>query len=126
MTVLKLYASFRASFAELADATDELHGEAIRAEADPLVYLWFEDLASVLNARMGISDFEAQISRVLTFIDGHWGAGSAEVRACIDTSFVENLFWQVPPHRAEPTWRIMPPRLQNLYIDFHGKPPNLP
>jgi hypothetical protein len=125
MTVRKLLGSFREHFAEIAEATDELHAEFWSLEGDPLLHLWFEDLARLLNSRMGVTAFEAEISDVFTFFDGHWGAGSAEVRACIDSSLVENLFWQVPPMRAERIWHVMPPRLQNLFIDFHGKLPGI-
>ncbi|MCG3266206.1 hypothetical protein [Yoonia sp. I 8.24] len=123
MTVRRLQESFCENFAEIAEATDALHAESWSQEGAPLLHLWFEDLARLLNSRMGASDFDAKICDVFEFIDGHWGTGSAEVRACIDSSLVENLFWQVPARRAESAWRIMPPRLQNLYIDFHGQPP---
>ncbi|MDO6589541.1 DUF7674 family protein [Loktanella sp. D2R18] len=125
MKVRELYAGFRESFVEIAEATDALHAEVWSHEGDPLLHLWFEDLARFLNSRMDTSDFDAKISGVFKFFDGHWGTGSAEVRACIDNSFVENLFWQVPPTRAKPIWHIMPPRLQDLYVEFHGKPPNI-
>jgi hypothetical protein len=48
---------------------------------------------------------------------------SAEVRNCIDVSFVENLFWQVPANRAEGYWQQLPGPLKQLYLQFHRRAP---
>ena len=125
MTVQKLYEDFRARFPEPTHATDVLHAEGWTLGDDLLLYLWFEDLARVLNVRMGVSDFQSELDRIFAFFDGQWGAGSAEVQSCIDTNLVENLFWEVPSKRVRNVWPIMPTRLQRLYVDFHGKPPNM-
>lgn len=44
-------------------------------------------------------------------------------RKYLDVSFVENLFWQVPPAKAAAYWKKLPLQLQALYVDFHSKPP---
>jgi hypothetical protein len=124
MTVHKLYDDFRVSFPEMAQATDVLHAEIWDLEDDLAMSVWFEDLARALNTRMSLSGLQVEIDGIFTFFDDRWGTGSVEVRSCIDVSLVENLFWEVPPKQAAYIWRNIPVRLQNLYIGFHGTPPD--
>ena len=49
--------------------------------------------------------------------------GNAKVRNAIDVSFVEDLeFGDSRKHRRSWAWEVLPERLRELYVDFHGKP----
>ncbi len=41
----------------------------------------------------------------------------------IDVYYTENLFWDVSSKTKEIGWRLVPARLQKLYVAFHGAPP---
>lgn len=40
----------------------------------------------------------------------------------IDVYYVENLFWNAAPETKQKGWPLVPPKLQELYVKFHGKP----
>jgi len=39
----------------------------------------------------------------------------------IDVYYVEHLFWNVSQLTKEIGWPLVPPKLQKLYVKFHGK-----
>lgn len=84
---------------------------------------WFGCAAEVLNAEMRSGADVRLVRAVFVFVERSFLAGSPEVKHCIDVSFVENLFWQVPMDLRRGYWRVLPPVLRNLYLDFHGRPP---
>lgn len=84
---------------------------------------WFGSAAEVLNGEMRNGADVRQVRAVFVFVERAFVAGCPEVRHCIDVSFVENLFWQVPAHLLESYWRVLPPVLRALYLDFHGRAP---
>ncbi len=87
-------------------------------------YSWFECAANALNDEMRREGSLVEYSEFFRFVASVFASGSEEVRKCIDVSFVENLFWQVPPAKAAPYWKKLPRQLQVLYVDFHNKPPH--
>jgi hypothetical protein len=122
-TVLELYVATRERFPELALRADELHvrrWDELNAE---LAHVWFESLAQTINADMTADlpfrDHEALFSCLTSAFE----SGSEEVKSCIDVSFVENLFWEVPPGKAEGYWLPLPQRLKDLYVAFHQRGP---
>lgn len=86
-------------------------------------YSWFASLANALNEEMRRQAFLAESEKLFQFVAQTFGSSSDEVKRCIDVSFVENLFWQVPPSKSAAYWNQLPTMLQTLYVGFHSKPP---
>jgi hypothetical protein len=122
-TVIDLYREVRRRFPEATAKADAEH-RRLRFEVDPeFAVLWFESLAKALNVEMAKDVPLAKYQPLLSFLASSVPAGSAEIKECIDVSFVENLFWQVPTSKAQPYWQEMPFVLKELYIAFHrGEP----
>ena len=87
-------------------------------------YSWFHGLANALNREMNKGTEPAHYRELLGFINSVLRDCGEEVRNCIDVSFVENLFWQVPSARTESYWQLLPGPLKQLYLGFHSRPPN--
>ena len=86
-------------------------------------YAWFEALADALNDEMRRA-IPYQAHRALfEHLAAAYTAGPTSVQQCIDVSFVENLFWQIPSERCAPYWKALPPVLKQLYLDFHSRAP---
>nr|WP_325249146.1 hypothetical protein [Amylibacter sp.] len=122
MDAKEMYEDFCVSFPEAGQATDQRHAEFFGVEDDTPI-LWFESLAIVLNAQMGAQGKGPELAAIFKFFEEKYKSGSQEIRKTIDAGFVENLFWEVPPSRAEPVWASLPRVLQHLYLGFHGRPP---
>ena len=86
-------------------------------------YSWFESAANAVNDEMRHEGYLSECSEFFRFVAGVFASASEEVRRCIDVSFVENLFWQVPQAKAAAYWQELPPQLQALYVDFHCQRP---
>ncbi|SFG17366.1 hypothetical protein SAMN05518865_10955 [Duganella sp. CF458] len=86
------------------------------------LYDWFDSAADALKEDMRREDSLVECSEFFKFVTNVFPSASEEVSQCIDVSFVENLFWQVPPAKAAAYWDKLPP-LQALYEGFHNKPP---
>ncbi|HEY0586773.1 MAG TPA: hypothetical protein VGD52_11610 [Pseudoduganella sp.] len=86
-------------------------------------YSWFESAANALNDEMRREGYLSECAEFFRFVAGVFASASEEVRRCIDVSFVENLFWQVPPAKAAAYWKELPPQLQALYVGFHSQRP---
>jgi hypothetical protein len=126
MDVEEMYEDFRNQYLELTKAADARQIEILGSVEHEAAFLWFESLAGVLNAQMGISEQRTEFAAIFMYFDMKFRTGSKEVKNCIDVSFVENLFWEVSPKNAAPVWATLPKNLQQLYIDFHGRSPTLP
>jgi hypothetical protein len=122
MDVTGMYEEFRSLHPELTNAADIRHIEIWDSVSDETAFLWFESLAATLNVKMGHADERAKISLAFMYFDKKFRTGNMEIKRCINVSFVENLFWQVPPRNAAPVWATLPKSLQQLYVDFHGEP----
>lgn len=125
MSVEEMYEDFRSQYPEWTKSADARHIEILGAGEAEGAFLWFESLASALNAQMGIPEKRAEISVIFRYFEKCFCIGSNEVKKCIDVSFVENLFWDVRPNNAIPAWADLPKKLQQLYVDFHSQPPKL-
>ena len=64
-----------------------------------------------------------QHEALFSFLVAAYEQGSEEVKSCIDVSFTENLFWNVPPDKVKPYWLLLPQRLKDLYVAFHQRAP---
>ncbi|WP_434339506.1 DUF7674 family protein [Motilimonas cestriensis] len=123
MTVLDLYNDFRAEFPDITEKADLEH---IRLwdEIDPeFAYSWFGSLANALNYEMTVSASVKEYKALFEFFRSSYMKSDNDVKDCIDVSFVENLFWNVPPEKAVPFWEVLPDVLKQLYIGFHGRKP---
>ena len=123
MTTEDLFESFRKTFPAIAEGTDVLHHQTWDVFEPGSEYLWFESLAKYLNATMNKELSVRTAGDVFEFMRHHYHTGGSAVRDCIDTSFVENLFWQVPGEISEKYWQRLPNVLQERYIAFHGRAP---
>lgn len=121
MSTEELYRDLRARFPALADAADKDH--RYRWGADFSAHMWFESLARVVNARMGSGKEPERTRELFAYLGNRVGRASGDERDCIDTAFVENLFWDVAPRCASEYWKALPVSLKGLYVAFHGKPP---
>lgn len=122
-TVLELYQAVRDKFPELTIKADREHKKTW-GEPDPeFSYSWFHSLADALNSEMNRGVPYSTYATVFSFINGVLPGCSQEIFKCIDVSFVENLFWQVPRAKAGPYWQEMPNPLKELYVGFHHRTP---
>jgi hypothetical protein len=121
--VLDLYNSVRSNFPDITAKADREH---IRywGELDPeFAYSWFQSLANALNAEMCKGTDHENHSRLFTFISNSLENCTKEIYTCIDVSFTENLFWQVPGEKAALYWHALPEPLKELYLGFHRREP---
>ncbi len=113
--------------ARFPDAAAKADRECMKMwnEAGPeLAYSWFHGLANTLNREMNKGADPVHYRELLEFINSVLRDCDKEVRNCIDVSFVENLFWQVPAERAESYWQSLPGPIKQLYLEFHSRPPS--
>lgn len=121
-TMLDLYSQVRKRFPKLASKADDEFSR-LRYHFKPSC-LWFESLAQALNIEMGKGVPAQDYEPLFSFFASALASGEKEIKKCIDVSFVENLFWQVPSApQIHAYWQKMPPSLQALYIAFHGIEP---
>ena len=121
--VLDLYNSVRSNFPDIAAKADREH---IRywGELDPeFAYSWFQSLANALNVEMRKGTSYENYSKLFTFISNSLVNCTKEIYICIDVSFTENLFWQVPGEKAAPYWQALPEPIKELYLGFHRRAP---
>ena len=122
-TVLELYVATREQFPELAARVDQLHARRWNELAAESTHVWFESLADTINVDMKAQvPFQQHQLLFMTMADA-FEQGSREVKSCIDVSFTENLFWNVPPDKVEQYWSPLPQRLRDLYVAFHQRAP---
>lgn len=122
-TVVDLYNVVRDRFPEITEVADRVHVKTW-GEPDPeFAYSWFGSLANSLNNEMN-KDIDARNHmKLFSYLNQTLQTCSPEIKNCIDVSFVENLFWQVPRNKAEPYWLKLPASLKELYIGFHKRAP---
>lgn len=122
-TIAELYAAARHRFPDITIKTDRAHARLWGDVSPDFAYSWFGSLANVLNTEMNQGvDYSAH-SSLFTFMAGCLRDCTPEAHNCIDVSFVENLFWQVPSNKAAPYWTQMPEPLKDLYLGFHRSAP---
>lgn len=125
MSVLEMYRNFRKRFPKLTHAADARHINVWGSVDDETAFSWFESLAGAINDQMGAPEEGINLSSVFSYFDGQLQGADDEVRNCIDVSFVENLFWEVQPNSAVNVWDTMPKSMQQLYLNFHSRPPTI-
>lgn len=122
-SILQFYRTTRERFPTIVARTDKEHLKNWELD-DEYAYTWFQSLAHTLNAEMRKQAGLDIAGMIFDYMREQFAIGSAEVRDCIDVSFVENLFWQVSPEKARLYWLRMPDLLKDLYVGFHGSPPS--
>lgn len=121
--VIELYYAVRNQFPEITTKADREHIK-IWDEIDPeYAYSWFHSLANALNAEMAKAVDYNTHDKLFTFISDVSTDCSNEVYNCIDVSFVENLFWQIPETQAKLYWHKLPKPLKELYLTFYHHDP---
>ena len=122
-TLVDLYTSIRARYPALAARADEEHLRRWGEISPALAPAWFENLAASVNASMQSGTPEASHVSLFKDLANAFRSGRPDVRTCIDVSFVENLFWEVPTDKVPQYWCSLPPILQDLYVSFHKRAP---
>ena len=123
MDLPQLYLEVRQRFPGITEKADRRHLEDWHELDHENSYSWFQSLANALNAEMA-RDVEHKVHRDLfDFIAAALVGASEDAYRCIDVSFVENLFWQVPGRKSQPYWQKLPEPLRLLYLEFHGRAP---
>jgi hypothetical protein len=122
-TVLELYNAVREKFPAIREKSDTIHVRNWGELNPEFAYSWFESLAHTLNGEMSRQVNFGVHEPLFNYISGAFPGASEPVRKCIDVAFVENLFWQVPSAKCAPYWERLPPRLRELYLDFHRREP---
>jgi len=123
MSVPNLYNKFREKFPGPTSKADKIHIERWGGIDPEIAYLWFEDLAAAFNREMELSVDVIEYAESFEYLSEVYEIGDEKEKDCIDVSFVENLFWNVPSSKAKPYWNVLPVNLKNLYMDFHRKSP---
>ena len=123
MTVLDLYNDFRTEFPDITEKADLEHIRLWDEIAPEFAYSWFSSLANALNDEMIASASVKEYKALFEFFRSSYMKSDNDVKDCIDVSFVENLFWNVPSEKAVPFWEVLPDVLKQLYIWFHGRKP---
>lgn len=123
-TVVELYQIVRKKFPLISAVADRFHEQRWGEYLDEGVeYAWFESLADALNQEMRKEVPYKVHEPFFELIAGATSKCSDAVHGCIDVSFVENLFWQVPSVKCKPYWRGFSPVLRRLYMEFHHREP---
>ena len=121
--VLEFFTAAREKFPSVSARTDAIHIERLRDENLEFPFLWFENMAEVLNEDMREGVPYRDHAALFIFLTQQLGSGSDKVREYIDVAVVENLFWKVSADQARPWWRETPAALKQLYVGFHQRPP---
>ena len=120
----ELHLAVRREFPAISSAADLLHEKRWGSTLGPdFEYAWFEALADAMNAEIVREAPCALHLPLFRFMERAFFQGSDAVKNCVDTAFVENLFWQLSSLKCAPYWHHMPPKLKQLYTDFHGHAP---
>jgi hypothetical protein len=122
-SLVQFYEETRESLPHIVEKTDREHLRAGWELDDEHAYMWFHSLADMLNEEMRKQTSLEVAGAVFDFVRDQFLIGTGDVRNCIDVSFVENLYWEVPPEKARMYWLRMPDLLKKLYLGFHSKPP---
>ena len=122
-TVVDLYNVVRDRFPEITEVTDRVHVKTWGEPEPEFAYSWFGSLANALNNDMNKGSDAKKYMTLFSFFNHTLQDCDPEIKNCIDVSFVENLFWQVPGNKAEPYWLKLPASLKELYIGFHSRAP---
>lgn len=99
---LDLYNAVRSTFPEITAKADREHIRYWGELDSEFAYSWFQSLANTLNAEMCKGTNHENYSGLFIFISNNLENCTKEIHTCIDVSFTENLFWQVPGEKAAP------------------------
>jgi len=120
---IDFYHRTRSEFPELTAMADREHVRVWGEVDEDTAFCWFESLAKALNQEMRNGVPSKGYNHLFRYFNDQYREGCNKVKECIDVSFIENLFWDVPSSKCETYWRDLPADLKDLYIEFHGKRP---
>lgn len=123
MDLRQLYLEVRQRFTAITEKADRRHIEYWDELDHEDPYSWFQSLANALNDEMSRGVEYELHQELFNFISAALAGAADDAYRCIDVSFVENLFWQVPSRKSEPYWLKLPERLKALYLEFHRRTP---
>ena len=123
MSVSAMLEEFRTLFPAEAESADKEHDYLCGELDSDSEFVWFESLAKSINSQMNGQGPTEKTRDMFHFFDKKYAGSDEAVKNCIDTSFIENLFWQIPSESASSYWSILPPKLQDLYVNFHRSRP---
>lgn len=102
----------------------------------------FPEVADDLNAQGGLLHFEMDafryftdrmisagektiVAQIYSLVDEAYSNGDNKLKNAIDVSFVEPLDFSDTKKKSRGwAWEALPPRLQQLYVAFHGEKPS--
>lgn len=119
----ELYAAIRVRYPTSAERADKEHLRRYGELRPELAFVWLESLAATVNAGMSWKTPNPEHTSLFRDIASAFREGTEEIRRCIDVSFVENLFWEVPAEKVQAHWQSLPSVLQELYVAFHKRTP---
>lgn len=123
MTTLEMYNDLSTKFPDIAKKASAIHVQAWGSLEPKFLFSWFESLAKALNQEIIHEVDASRYADLFEYLQKQYLFGDAEVKKCIDASFIENLFWHVDTEKAESYWSLLPDVLKDLYINFHHRSP---
>ena len=121
MDMNDFYFKIRNNFPEIAEAADADFVRKFDELDHEMNSLWFESLANSINSDMNNGISPQKYKTLFEFMRKSYLSESDEIKNCIDSSFIENLFWQVSKEKASAYWKALPDNLKELYVSFHSK-----
>ena len=82
-----------------------------------------EEFANATTFAMASGQVELA-KKYMDYIDSKLACATHKEFEFIDVYYVEHLFWNATDKTKEIGWPLVPSRLQDLYIKFHGKAAN--
>ena len=119
-----MYDDFRSSFPELSANVDESQKKYLNEIALGTPFFWFECLATYINNEMSSEVDPKNYKPVFEYFRSNYLFSGAQVKECIDVSFIENLFHNVNSQKTEPYWVALPDLLKDMYFNFHQNRPS--
>ena len=123
MPLIDFYKDTRNKFPQFVQGADNEHIKYWGEVNSEYAYSWFESLAKALNIEMAKMTEQEEIEKLYIHMEYWYKTADEEIKDCIDVSFVENLFWELPTNKIEAYWNILPQIFKELYVNFHQRKP---
>jgi len=121
-SVKDLYLAIRKAFPVCVHQADIDHERKGFEEDDEAYSLWFESFACATNDAMNSSE-NNEVADIFVLVSNFYENSGPSVKKCLDSSYVENLFWKCSKEDINNYWDLLPNNLKSLYISFHGGKP---
>ena len=87
---------------------------------DDSCHLWIETFADVTNILIAARN-RKEVTKHFSFFSRQYLEGSEEIKNCIDVSYVENLFFDLPDEDKKWAWKLLSEDLKKVYVGMWGK-----